>query len=160
MTDTLTTPRLILRRWLPSDREPFRALNADPRVMEFFPSTLTTAESDALAYRIQAHFRAHGFGGFAAELRSTGAFIGFIGLAIPDFDTTILLAPLARANPNPPQILSLIHISRTMKLLKSPASPLPASGFCSSAHGAGSPRSCATRTRKDGPLHDPKPMPA
>jgi RimJ/RimL family protein N-acetyltransferase len=107
MTDTLTTPRLILRRWLPSDREPFRALNADPRVMEFFPSTLTTAESDALAYRIQAHFRAHGFGGFAAELRSTGAFIGFIGLAIPDFDTTILLAPLARANPNPPQIVEI-----------------------------------------------------
>ncbi|HYJ20923.1 MAG TPA: GNAT family N-acetyltransferase, partial [Solirubrobacterales bacterium] len=37
----LSTPRLALRRWRPSDRGPFAALNADPEVMEHFPDTLT-----------------------------------------------------------------------------------------------------------------------
>jgi len=99
MTEFLTTSRLVLRSWRPSDREPFRDLNADPRVMEFFPSTLNSAQSDALADRIEAHFRTHGFGGFAAELRATGEFIGFIGLAVPNFDTSILLPPSAQPDP-------------------------------------------------------------
>ena len=30
----LQTERLLLRRWREADREPFAALNADPRVME------------------------------------------------------------------------------------------------------------------------------
>lgn len=107
MADSLTTPRLILRRWLPSDREPFRAMNADPRVMEFFPSTLSAIESDALSDRIEAHFRTHGFGGFAAELRATGAFIGFIGLAVPDFDSSILLPLSARTDPHPPRVVEI-----------------------------------------------------
>jgi RimJ/RimL family protein N-acetyltransferase len=107
MTDFLTTPRLVLRSWRPSDREPFRTMNADPRVMEFFPSTLTPAESDALADRIEAHFRTHGYGGFAAELRTTAAFVGYIGLAIPDFDATSLLPPADQADPNPTQVVEI-----------------------------------------------------
>jgi ribosomal-protein-alanine N-acetyltransferase len=82
----LQTERLILRRWKESDREPFARINADPRVMEHFPACLTRAESDALLDRIEAHFEAHGFGLFAAELRATGESIGFIGLAIPQFE--------------------------------------------------------------------------
>jgi RimJ/RimL family protein N-acetyltransferase len=82
----LQTERLILRRWKESDREPFARINADPRVMEHFPACLTRAESDALMDRIEAHFEAHGFGLFAAELRATGELIGFIGLAIPPFE--------------------------------------------------------------------------
>jgi len=99
MTDVLTTPRLLLRRWRPSDREVFRTINADPRVMEFFPSTLTAAESDALADRIGSHFQTHGFGGFAAELRTTSAFIGFVGLAVPGFDAAFLRPPPDRPDP-------------------------------------------------------------
>ena len=34
----LETPRLRLRQWRDEDREPFAALNADPRVMEHFPA--------------------------------------------------------------------------------------------------------------------------
>lgn len=34
------TERLRLRQWKAADREPFAALNADPRVMEFFPALL------------------------------------------------------------------------------------------------------------------------
>src|SRR5271163_4993656 len=85
-----TTPRLILRYWRPSDREAFAALNADPRVMELMPGTLSREESDHLADRIEAHFHQHqssgtGFGLCAAELRRDNSFIGFIGLSVPSF---------------------------------------------------------------------------
>ena len=84
-TDILQTERLILRSWNDADREPFAQMNADPRVMEFFPSTLSREQSDALIKRIEAHFRQHGFGLYAAELRSNGTFAGFIGLNVPPF---------------------------------------------------------------------------
>jgi RimJ/RimL family protein N-acetyltransferase len=82
---TLTSDRLRLRRWRVSDRIPFRAMNADPRVMEFLHKPLTPEESDHMVDWIEAHFDQHGFGLFAAELRPTRRFIGFIGLAIPTF---------------------------------------------------------------------------
>ena len=77
----LETPRLLLRPWQKSDREPFRRLNADPRVMEFFAAPLSPTESDAMMQRIQAHIAQHGFGFFAAELRATGEFVGFVGMS-------------------------------------------------------------------------------
>jgi RimJ/RimL family protein N-acetyltransferase len=80
------TERLNLRHWLPSDREPFARLNADARVMEHFPNVLSREESDQGVDRIESHFQKHGFGLCAAELRETGAFIGFVGLAIPSFE--------------------------------------------------------------------------
>jgi RimJ/RimL family protein N-acetyltransferase len=79
------TPRLLLRGWRAEDREPFYRLNSDPRVMEHFPACLSRAESDWLAQRIEAHFTTHGFGLWAAEVRETGAFAGFIGLSVPTF---------------------------------------------------------------------------
>ena len=82
----LETRRLLLRRWRDSDREPFAALNADPRVMQFFPAVLSRTDSDRLVDRIEAHFEKHGFGLFAVELGQEGAFIGFIGLSVPDFE--------------------------------------------------------------------------
>ena len=57
---SLTTERLILRRWRASDRAPFRGMNADPRVMEFMPRLLTSEESDRLLERIEGHFEQHG----------------------------------------------------------------------------------------------------
>jgi RimJ/RimL family protein N-acetyltransferase len=92
MAEGLITGRLILRRWREVDRAPFRALNADPRVMEFMPGLLTPETSDALMERIEQHFQRHGFGLFAAELRQTGAFLGFIGLSIPKFDAPFMPA--------------------------------------------------------------------
>src|SRR2546427_13082708 len=82
---SVETQRLILRRWRPSDRLPFARLNADPLVMEFMPATLTREESDQLAGRIEAHFREHEFGLWAAELLAEHSLIGFIGLAVPGF---------------------------------------------------------------------------
>jgi RimJ/RimL family protein N-acetyltransferase len=81
----LRTERLLLRRWRAEDREPFAAINADPVVMEHFPSTLTRAESDALMDRLELAFEEHGFGLWALEARDTGRFLGFTGLSVPRF---------------------------------------------------------------------------
>ena len=64
---------------------PFAALNADPRVMEHFPSTLTRERSDAIAARIREKFDRQGFGFFAVELPGRCPFIGFVGLSVPSF---------------------------------------------------------------------------
>jgi RimJ/RimL family protein N-acetyltransferase len=58
----LQTPRLLLRPWQESDREPFQRINADPQVMEFFAAPLSPAQSDHTIDRIQAHIAQHGFG--------------------------------------------------------------------------------------------------
>jgi len=79
----LHTPRLRMRRWLESDREPFAAMNADPKVMEFFPSVLTRAASDASIDAWQEQFAVQGWSNWAVELRSSGEFIGFVGLSVP-----------------------------------------------------------------------------
>jgi len=92
MTNSLTTDRLLLRRWHDADRLPFQRLNADPRVMEFMPGLLPSAASDDLVDRIETHFEQHGFGPFAAELREDGAFLGYIGLYIPTFHAEFMPA--------------------------------------------------------------------
>ncbi|HXB17733.1 MAG TPA: GNAT family N-acetyltransferase [Steroidobacteraceae bacterium] len=82
---TLNTPRLTLRAWRATDLEPFAALNADPRVMEFMPAPLTRDESDAFAARIAAAPEDRRFGLWAVELRATGEFLGYVGLNVPSF---------------------------------------------------------------------------
>lgn len=77
------TARLRLRQWRPADREPFAVLNADPKVMEFFPAPLDRSASDAMAERCQAIISERGWGFWAVELKQTNDFIGFVGLHIP-----------------------------------------------------------------------------
>lgn len=81
----LHTDRLLLRGWRAEDREPFAEMNADPEVMRHFPATMTHAESDAFADRIESHFTERGFGLWAVQLLDTGAFAGFTGLSVPRF---------------------------------------------------------------------------
>jgi RimJ/RimL family protein N-acetyltransferase len=88
MAPAITTDRLLLRRWRHEDREPFAAMNADPRVMEFYRQRLSREESDAYIDRIEAHFENKGFGLFAAELRESGEFIGYSGLRVPGFEAS------------------------------------------------------------------------
>lgn len=84
-TVVIETSRLILRHWKQADEKQFARINADPRVMVFFPARLTRVQSDALVGKIEAHFRKHGFGPYAAELRLNNAFVGFIGPNVPSF---------------------------------------------------------------------------
>jgi RimJ/RimL family protein N-acetyltransferase len=76
----LRTERLLLRQWRDSDLAPFAALNADPRVMEFFPSTLTRDASDALAHQARTLIAERGWGLWAVEAPGVSPFLGFVGL--------------------------------------------------------------------------------
>jgi RimJ/RimL family protein N-acetyltransferase len=51
--------------------------------MEFFPTPLTRAESDALADRCQTYIAERGWSFWAVETKSTPEFIGFVGLHTP-----------------------------------------------------------------------------
>ena len=75
-----------LRRWRPEDVEPFAALNADPEVMEHFPSTLSREETIAAVGRVEKHFEERGYGFWAVEAPGQAPFIGFIGLAVVPFE--------------------------------------------------------------------------
>lgn len=81
----IETDRLILRRWKTEDLAPFAALNADPRVMEYFPSTLTTEETANMIKIMEDRFEENGISFCAAELKRTGETVGFIGLNIPGY---------------------------------------------------------------------------
>ncbi len=86
MIHELETPRLRLRQWRTEDRAPFAALNADREVMEFFPTPLDRAASDALACRLERFIAERGWGPWAVESKRSGEFIGFVGLSIPSSD--------------------------------------------------------------------------
>src|SRR4051812_43948379 len=85
--EELRTERLLLRQWKPEDREPFAAMNADPEVRRDFPTLLTRAESDALIEWHERSFAQHGFGFWAVEIAASELFVGFVGLAVPSFDS-------------------------------------------------------------------------
>ena len=76
----METERLLLRNWKDEDLEGFARLNADPDVMEFFPSVLTKEESNLLAQKIRSRIDAEGWGAWAVELKLSGEFIGVVGL--------------------------------------------------------------------------------
>jgi len=86
----LTTERLGLRKWLDSDTQPFININKDPKVMKYFPKTLTEAETIALVKRINLHFDKNNFGLFAVEDKLTKQFLGFTGFAIPTFNAPFM----------------------------------------------------------------------
>jgi RimJ/RimL family protein N-acetyltransferase len=87
----LRTERLLLRRWLARDRQPFAAMNADAEVMEHFPAMLSRAESVAMIERTEACFERRGYGLWAIELVAEERFIGFTGLS--PVDIPVAFAP-------------------------------------------------------------------
>ncbi len=89
-TTNLRTPRLVLRSWRESDLAPFAELNADPRVMQHFPSVLTRAESDAMVTRLNDAITKRGFGFWAVEVQASEELIGFVGLSVPSFEAPFM----------------------------------------------------------------------
>jgi RimJ/RimL family protein N-acetyltransferase len=77
------TERLWLRQWRDEDCAPFAALNADPEVMQYFPSTMDETDSNAFVYRNAALIEVQGWGLWAVEVVRTGTFVGFVGLNQP-----------------------------------------------------------------------------
>jgi ribosomal-protein-alanine N-acetyltransferase len=88
----LQTDRLFLRDWEERDLGPFAAMNADPRVMEFFPSLCSRQESDEMVARLRQSIAENGFGFFALESRDSAEFIGFTGLFRPRFQAHFMPA--------------------------------------------------------------------
>lgn len=88
----IETERLILRAFTDADREPFAAINGDPRVGDWLGGAITREQCDALIDRINAQIAADGFGFWAAERKADGRLIGMVGL---------------RRNANPPAPIAL-----------------------------------------------------
>jgi RimJ/RimL family protein N-acetyltransferase len=88
MNIPITTERLILRAWRDEDRGPLAAMNADPRVAEHLPSTMSREQSDALFDRIRTNFATRGFDVFAVEVAASGELAGFVGLTVPRFEAS------------------------------------------------------------------------
>ena len=83
----LRTPRLLLREWREDDYEPFAALNADPRVMEHYPSVLSREESDRFVReRVLPQFAQRGYGLWAVEVPGVTPFAGYVGLLEQTFE--------------------------------------------------------------------------
>ncbi len=87
-TPELHTERLLMRGWTSADRDAFAEMNADPEVMEHFPSTLTREQSDAFVDRIERVFAEHGYGLWVLE--RNGVFLGFTGLWVPAFHASFM----------------------------------------------------------------------
>jgi RimJ/RimL family protein N-acetyltransferase len=82
----LTTGRLKLRQWRDADLAPFAALNADPEVMRYFPSTLAQEQSDEFAGYMYETIERQGWGLWAVEVTDGPPFIGFVGLNRVSFE--------------------------------------------------------------------------
>lgn len=82
----IETERLILRSWKPEDLPLFITMNKDEQVMRYFPVILNDAETIAFSKRIQDEFNQKCWGLYAVEIKSTGEFIGYVGLHEIGFD--------------------------------------------------------------------------
>jgi ribosomal-protein-alanine N-acetyltransferase len=81
----LETERLYFREWTKNDLDFFAEMNKSPKVMKHFLKPLSDEESALFLERIQHHFDHHGYGLYAACLKTNGQPIGFIGFQITTF---------------------------------------------------------------------------
>jgi ribosomal-protein-alanine N-acetyltransferase len=82
----LRTERLLIRAWRDDDLEAAAAMNADPRVMEFFPSVVTPEETAAQLAGTRARLAETGYGFLPIEVVGEAAFVGMVGLLVPRFE--------------------------------------------------------------------------
>lgn len=82
----LETKRLQLRDWKETDLDSFRRLNADNKVMTYFPKTLSFEETNAFYKSIISEMKECGFGLYAVEEKANKEFIGFIGFHKATFE--------------------------------------------------------------------------
>jgi len=82
----IETERLLLRGWREEDVAPMAAINADPKVMAFFPSTQSVERTRQLIDFSRELMARDGYCFFACERRQGGELIGFIGIMTVDFE--------------------------------------------------------------------------
>jgi RimJ/RimL family protein N-acetyltransferase len=76
----IETARLRLRAWREDDLTPYARICADPEVMRYLSGPMTREQSEQQVSEFVRHWQERGFGLWAVEEKSSGAFIGFIGL--------------------------------------------------------------------------------
>jgi RimJ/RimL family protein N-acetyltransferase len=76
----LETKRLRLRRWMRRDVAAFAYMNADAKVMAYFPALLTPMQSLAAIDKFEQNFNDLGYSFWAVEFRDTLEFVGSVGL--------------------------------------------------------------------------------
>ncbi len=80
-SDTYESERLIIRPWRDSDKPAFAKINADARVMEFFPDVYAQERSDKMVDICNQHIASDGFSFWAVDRKDLNVFIGFVGLS-------------------------------------------------------------------------------
>ena len=76
----METARLLLRPWRIDDLDPYARICADPEVMRYLSGTMTRQQTQEQISWFMRHWEERGFGLWAVEEKSSGEFIGFIGL--------------------------------------------------------------------------------
>ena len=89
----IETERLVLRKWEERDLDGLVEMNADPQVMEFFPSVMSRQDSERMFERLLFKQEKHGFGTPVVEERATGRFLGLCGLGIPTYPEPLPFDP-------------------------------------------------------------------
>lgn len=82
----IETERLILRPWRDEDVPHWVAMNADPRVMEFFPSTYGEEQARETAAYLRARLEADGYGWWIAEIKDGRRFAGCLAVQKVPFE--------------------------------------------------------------------------
>ena len=88
MTSTyvFTSERLGFRNRVDTDIEKMIAISGNKEVMEYFPSTATSENTQAFIVRMQEMYERTDFCYFAVDRLDSSEFIGFIGLSEQDFN--------------------------------------------------------------------------
>lgn len=82
----LTTPRLLLRAWDEVDTISFYRMSQDPRVMKYFPELWSMDMVKDFIIRMNEQLSQKNFTLWAAEVKDSKRFIGFIGLNVPTWN--------------------------------------------------------------------------
>lgn len=90
MNYIFTSERLGFRNWIKEDIPKMAALNADPKVMEFFPALVTEKQTAQFVEVKQKQFIENGYCYFSVEILENKEFIGFIGFSIQKFEADFM----------------------------------------------------------------------
>ncbi len=85
-TYVFTSDRLGFRPWLESDIEWYAEMNADKRVMQYFPSAMTKEDSLKSMQKLSAAYTELGHTYYVTELLESKEIIGFLGIGYQTFD--------------------------------------------------------------------------
>lgn len=82
-----TSKRLGFRNWHDADVAVMAMINADPEVMQYFPSIKTYAETADFVKRMQKEYTDKGYCYFAVETLADKKLIGFVGISEQTFES-------------------------------------------------------------------------